>query len=1053
MIKTGSGALRSGGVVVGLVACICALGVGSATAATCANEALRPSEASATNLGLDAAGANLPDCRAYEQASPVDKNWGDVTATVPYAKASAAGGGVTFISKAGIPGAEGAQEFPSYLASREGSDWLSGGLLPSANEGQKARLLGWTPDFSSVFTLATRFGSPSETELLSRPGTGGPQSKVVDYTTGLQPEFVGTTKDGSLLFESPVKLLEGAAQGHPNTYFWDSASGKVSLAGALNDGSAPAQGAIAGPYDWVRGTNSATLSEGGGARDYYTENEHAIARDGSAAFFTAAGSGRLYERLNPSKEQSPVSAGKCANPVLACTLEVSGSQKSDGKGPGGTELGGPRPAAFQAASADGKVAYFTSSEELTNEANTGSEPSEALPSAAIARAKLGPSGAEEINQSCVPARASGLATDSTYLYWADRIAGAIGRATLDCKPAGVEASFITGLAGIEDLAVGAGRIYWTEPSANRIGAADADGKAASVNREFITGALGPKGVAAGGGFVYWTNAAGESLGRAKDDGSEANQDFIEFKESGLKVPTQGVAVDAANGHIYVALKGVYIQSYGLDGSKDPVADIGVSELAGDADLALDGSHVYWNYEDSTESLIGRAKLDLSEKTRTFIEEGQGVEHPQSVAVAGEELYWANDPPLASKPGNDLYRYEAATGGLEDISADPGSENGAEVQGVVGAAEDGSVVYFVANGDLDGAGGAEAGDCTGRLDTELGGECNLYRWKVGETQPSFLARLGVEGDTDVSDAANWAATPTRVTPESNFQKTAQASADGEALLFRSQERLTAYDNRIVTIEKVGGEEVEGIEKVPELYLYQEGAGIACVSCNPSGAAPVGKAGLGNVFPRTSLIPEPTASIASHNLTAEGQRVFFETPDALVGADTNGQPGCPPQPGQFAFLTCLDVYEWEAAGTGGCTEAEASADGGCVYLLSTGKGKEPSLFADASLSGEDAFFFTRARLVGQDKDDLVDVYDVRGGGGIAAQSPPPPPPPCEGAEGCHGPASSPPAETLPTTQSFSGPGDPKPTHAKKHKKKPRAKKHKKHHRAQAKRGARR
>ena len=64
----------------------------------------------------------------------------------------------------------------------------------------------------------------------------------------------------------------------------------------------------------------------------------------------------------------------------------------------------------------------------------------------------------------------------------------------------------------------------------------------------------------------------------------------------------------------------------------------------------------------------------------------------------------------------------------------------------------------------------------------------------------------------------------------------------------------------------------------------------------------------------------------------------------------------------------------------------------------------------------FFFTRQALVGQDEDELVDLYDARVGGGIAAQNPPPPAAPCLG-EACH-PAQAPvPAVGLPVSQVFS------------------------------------
>jgi hypothetical protein len=1031
MRKKEAGALAGCGVLIAFLACIWLWGtLDTAVAAGCPNEAFRPDEAKALALGLASAGANLPDCRAFEQSTPVDKDGGDATATVPYAKASTTGGGVTFISKSGIPGGVGAQDFPSYLASRGEAAWSTHGLLPPAIEGQGAELLGWTPDFSEVFTEVTRFGSLNQTELLVRPGTSGPPTKVVDYTVGLEPHFVGTTEDGSLLFESPAKLTKGAAPGQPNVYLWEHDSGEVVLAGVLNGGSAPSQGAIAGPYDWIRGTNSATLGEGGGTRDYYTEEEHAIARDGSAVFFTAAGSGKLYERLNPGEEQSALDGeGECTKVATAkaCTLKVSASQKTNGNGPGKTELGGPRPAAFQAASADGKVSYFTSQEELTNKANTGPEPTELPPQPFISLAKVGPSKAEEIEHTCIPARASGLATDSTYIYWADAEAGAIGRANLDCKEA-PDPTFITGLAGVEDVAVGAGHIYWTEPGNNTIGRAEADGNPASVEADFITGASVPKGVAVGGGFLYWTNEKGLSLGRARDDGSEVDQDFIDFSKevAGQQIPTQGVVVDPTGGHIYVALGNVYIRSYGLDGKKDP-AEIALSKLAGDVDLAVDGTYIYWSEEGTEQNVypsrIGRAKLDLSEVIKPFIEEGEGVEHAQSAAAQGGNIYWANDPPPASKPGNDLYRYEAETGTLEDITADTGDANGAEVQGVLGASEDGSVVYFAANGDLDGPEGATPGNCAGTFGS-MSGECNLYRWEAGDSTPRLVARLGVGGNEDIGDAADWAATPTKVFFSVNFQKTAQVSASGEALLFRSQLKLTSYKN----------------EGTPELYLYRVGAGLACVSCNPEGEAPAGKPDLGDVFPGTNTIPPRPASLASHNLAGDGKRVFFETPDALVEADTNGEGGCPLTPGQFAHRSCIDVYEWEAPGTGTCEEsslAYSPTSGGCLYLLSTGKSTEPALLADASESGDDVYFFTRARLVSQDKEELMDVYDVRAGGGLATQYPSTPPPPCESTEACHEAPPAPPGQASPATPGFFGPGNAKPSHGKK-------RKGKKHHR---------
>ena len=108
-------------------------------------------------------------------------------------------------------------------------------------------------------------------------------------------------------------------------------------------------------------------------------------------------------------------------------------------------------------------------------------------------------------------------------------------------------------------------------------------------------------------------------------------------------------------------------------------------------------------------------------------------------------------------------------------------------------------------------------------------------------------------------------------------------------------------------------------------------------------------------------------------------------------------CEPWGSAFQKLdirTCQDVYEWEAKGTGSCKSE--SQNGGCLYLLSTGKGAEPAFFADADEDGENVFIFTANPLVSQDKDALIDAYDVRVGGGLASQNQPATKP-CDG-EAC-------------------------------------------------------
>jgi hypothetical protein len=114
-----------------------------------------------------------------------------------------------------------------------------------------------------------------------------------------------------------------------------------------------------------------------------------------------------------------------------------------------------------------------------------------------------------------------------------------------------------------------------------------------------------------------------------------------------------------------------------------------------------------------------------------------------------------------------------------------------------------------------------------------------------------------------------------------------------------------------------------------------------------------------------------------LTDDG-RVFFTSSGSLVAADTNG---------------VADVYEYDG-------------QTGTLSLLTSGKGSQPAMFADASRSGDDVFVVTRRQLVASDRDEYVDVYDVRVGA-APADRPLDTAPACQG-EACQGALSAPPAQ---------------------------------------------
>jgi hypothetical protein len=91
-------------------------------------------------------------------------------------------------------------------------------------------------------------------------------------------------------------------------------------------------------------------------------------------------------------------------------------------------------------------------------------------------------------------------------------------------------------------------------------------------------------------------------------------------------------------------------------------------------------------------------------------------------------------------------------------------------------------------------------------------------------------------------------------------------------------------------------------------------------------------------------------------------------------------------------------------------------GCVSLMSSGTDGQPSVFMDASETGDDVFFVTFARLSALDTDSVVDVYDARVNGvaAVAEQHPE-----CAG-EACQQ-RGAPPGEAVPGSSTFNGAGN--------------------------------
>ncbi len=204
-----------------------------------------------------------------------------------------------------------------------------------------------------------------------------------------------------------------------------------------------------------------------------------------------------------------------------------------------------------------------------------------------------------------------------------------------------------------------------------------------------------------------------------------------------------------------------------------------------------------------------------------------------------------------------------------------------------------------------------------------------------------------------------------------------TANGEFLIFPSTQNIAGYDS--------GGQQ--------ELYRYDaENGSIACVSCVPNGSPP----SFGARFTRSAVNFNNPAGAAPRPISEHGEYVFFDTLESLVPQDTNGK---------------VDVYEWEADGAGSCTETN-----GCLSLITTGQDPSDSFFLDSSPDGRDVFFGTHAKLVQADTDEQGDLYDARVDGGFPR---PVGAGPCEG-DACQNPPSLP-IDATPVTLTPSGAGN--------------------------------
>jgi hypothetical protein len=455
------------------------------------------------------------------------------------------------------------------------------------------------------------------------------------------------------------------------------------------------------------------------------------------------------------------------------------------------------------------------------------------------------------------------------------------------------------------------------------------------------------------------------------------------------------------------------------GEKKESSEVGTDETLHNA-ISTDGSRVVFRPSSGTLYLrdLARGETIQLDAAQPGAEGKSGGGTFAGASANGSRVFFTDNNRLTvgSNAQPDLYMCQIGEEGghlacaLKDLSVDHNPGESAVVRGVIGASEDGSSVYFVAQGAL--AAGAVHGGACFQFGETASGECNLYRYDTASESTNLVAVLSG------ADESDWGGI--------GLEGEARVSPDGRYVAFMSQRSLSGYDNRDAT-SGVSDEEV---------YLYDSkaspGAQLVCTSCNPTGARPHGVsdeftypglrvdlANRWNFHTLAGSVPDRPTGAGLHyqsRYLSNSGRLFFNSDDALVPQDTNGVE---------------DVYEYEQPQGPGqpannsCTSASVSYSGssrGCISLISSGSSPEESAFLDASESGDDVFFLTASKLVSSDIDGALDVYDAHACSETSPCPPPPPPPPpaCTG-DACQNLVEAP-NDPTPGSLTFSGPGNP-------------------------------
>jgi hypothetical protein len=338
-----------------------------ALAGSCPNEAIRKTEPY---------GSALPDCRAYEQVSPVDKNATDAAGRPGYVQSSPDGERVSYYSVVPFPVSVTAPEFPIYLSTRAPAGWSTQGLDAPVEPGGTDEVRGLTASDGEALDFVD---AESQEKFLLAPGAEVEHGNVYvrDSATGgykllvsrpAEFTYSASTADGSrVLFTSTKeKLVPGVVDEleQPYLYEWNRETGQVSFAGEVS-GKAPEAGTVAGSNEAIEGAVN------------YTENT--ISENGSRIFFSEkGGEEKLYMREPEAGRTVQLSQGpaqwRAATPTGSKVFytEAGALYQYDTESATRTAVtqGTADVQGLVGISTDGSYAYFVANEVLASNENS-----------------------------------------------------------------------------------------------------------------------------------------------------------------------------------------------------------------------------------------------------------------------------------------------------------------------------------------------------------------------------------------------------------------------------------------------------------------------------------------------------------------------------------------------------------------------------------------------------------------------------------------------------------------------------------------------------------